>query len=352
MKFTTIAASLAIFALSAVSALPVSPLARRQDTCPANVLSCSANAKGVDGCCLPDMGLIVLVQQWYQGLGPSNQFTMHGLWPDTCSGGQGPSSGCDSSRVYSDIETRLQNYANADPDMLDNMNTYWSSYTGDNNSFWSHEWSKHGTCVSTLAPSCIANYVQDEDVYNYFSTALGLRQKYDLYAALANAGITPGSNPNVDDMHSAIQSAFGVDAEINCNNGALSEIWLFFNVQNTNEFVLTDAQSQGSCRGSISYPTKSGNPINIPSTTTTAAATHSATKTATHTTTKATKTPAPTGLPSGRQSGSCSTNGATVCVSSGSSNQYSKCSNGRWILNQCKKGLVCHSDSQTSTHCA
>ncbi|KAF9356323.1 ribonuclease T2-like [Mortierella sp. AD094] len=364
MKFITIASSLAIAALSVVSALPVSPLVRRQATCPANVLSCSSDSNGVDGCCLPDMGLIVLVQQWYQGLGPSNQFTMHGLWPDTCSGGQGPSNGCDSSRVYSDIETRLQNYANADPNMLDNMNTYWSSYTGDNNSFWSHEWSKHGTCVSTLAPSCDPNYVQDQDVYNYFNTALGLRQQYDLYTALANAGITPGSNPDVADMHSAIQTAFGVDAEINCQSGSLSEIWLFFNVQNTNQFVLTDAQSKGSCKGSISYPTKSGSPVNPPPTKTTASASHTATHTttkttasashtATHTTTKTTKTPAPTGgLPSGRQSGSCDTDGATVCVSSGSSNQYSKCNNGRWVLNQCKKGLVCQSDSETSTHCA
>ncbi|KAF9199071.1 ribonuclease T2-like, partial [Haplosporangium sp. Z 27] len=221
MKFLTIAATLAITALSVVSAAPVSgrnPLVRRQASCPTNVLSCSSNASGVDSCCLPDMGLIVLVQQWYNGLGPSNEFTMHGLWPDTCSGGQGPSSGCDSSRVYSDIESRLESYPNADSNFMNDMNNYWSSYTGDNNSFWSHEWSKHGTCVSTLAPSCISNYVQDEDVYNYFSTALGLRSQYNLYDALSKAGITPGSNPNVDDMHTAIQNAFGVDAEINCQS--------------------------------------------------------------------------------------------------------------------------------------
>ncbi|KAI1313047.1 ribonuclease T2-like [Mortierella claussenii] len=202
------------------------------------------------------MGLFVLVQQWYNGLGPSNQFTMHGLWPDTCSGGQGPSNGCDSSRVYDDVGTRLQNYANAAPGFLDDMNTYWSSYNGDNNVFWSHEWSKHGTCVSTLAPSCIDGYVQDQDVYNYFSKALALRQQYDIYGALANAGILPGSTPNVADMHSAIRSAFGVDAEINCSSGSLSEIWLFFHVQNGDSYVPTAAQSRGSCSGAISYPTK------------------------------------------------------------------------------------------------
>ncbi|KAG0307231.1 ribonuclease T2-like [Dissophora globulifera] len=282
MKFTTIAASLAIAALSVVSARPLNPLIPRAATCPANVLSCSSASSGVSSCCLPSMGLLVLVQQWYQGLGPSDQFTMHGLWPDTCSGGQGNANGCDSARVYTDVETRIQDYANADPSFMDQMNTYWSSYTGDNNAFWSHEWSKHGTCVSTLAPSCTSNYVQDQDVYNYFKQALALRQKYDLHAALAAAGILPGSTPNVADMHTAIKNAFGFDAEINCSSGSLSEIWLFFNVENLDNYVLTTPQSKGSC----------------------------------------------------------------------SANQYSKCNQGTWILNQCKSGLVCVSDTQTTTHCA
>jgi ribonuclease I len=104
------------------------------------------------------------------------------------------------------------------------MNTYWSSYKGDNNAFWAHEWSKHGTCVSTLAPSCLNNYVEDEDVYNYFSKALELRSQFNLFQALEAQGITPGSNPNVADMHSAIQAAFGFDAEINCVSGVLSEV--------------------------------------------------------------------------------------------------------------------------------
>ncbi|KAF9400460.1 ribonuclease T2-like, partial [Entomortierella beljakovae] len=176
MKFTTIAASIALAAISVVSAFPMnrSALVPRA-TCPVDVLSCSSESSGVSSCCLPTMGLVLLTQQWYQGLGPSNEFTLHGIWPDTCSGGQGPSGGCDSTRVYSDVQTRLQNYGGKYSGFMNDMNTYWSSYTGDNNYFWSHEWSKHGTCLSTLAPSCISGYVQNEDVYNYFSKALSLR---------------------------------------------------------------------------------------------------------------------------------------------------------------------------------
>jgi len=123
-----------------------------------------------------------------------------------------------------DIEPRLQNYPGAPSNFLSDMHTYWSSYKGDNNAFWAHEWSKHGTCVSTLAPSCSSNFVANQDVYNYFSKALGLRSQYNLYQALAAKGITPGSNPNVADIHSAIQAAFGFDAEINCESGVLSEV--------------------------------------------------------------------------------------------------------------------------------
>ncbi|KAF9363756.1 ribonuclease T2-like [Mortierella sp. NVP85] len=352
MKFSTIAASVAL-ALSAVSALPLkhSVLSRRADTCPTDVLSCSAESQGVSSCCLPEMGLILLVQQWYNGLGPADEFTIHGLWPDTCSGGQGPSTGCDSNRIYSDIETRLNAYKGG-PALVDQLNTYWASYKGDNNAFWAHEWSKHGTCVSNIAPSCSSNFVENQDVYHYFNKTLELRTKYNLYQALAAAGITPGSTPQVADMHAAIQKAFGVDAQINCNSGSLSEIWLYFNVKNNDEYVTTAPLSKGSCKGAINYPKKSGS--TTPTKTSAAAVTSQpAVTSAPAASTNAPTATSPTGpIPTGKQTGKCSVSGATVCVNPGTSNQYSKCNQGSWVLNQCKTGLVCYSDTNTSTHCA
>ncbi|KAG0240091.1 ribonuclease T2-like [Actinomortierella wolfii] len=347
MKLMTIATSLAVASLAIVSnALPLSGASvfkRQQLTCPADVLSCSAESNGLDSCCLPEMGLLLLVQQWIPGYGPPTEFTMHGLWPDTCSGGQGPANGCDPKRVYSDIETRLNNYPGGSS-LVQDLHTYWPSYKNDNNAFWAHEWSKHGTCVSNIAPSCSSGKPKDHDVYTYFKKTLELRSQYNLYQTLAAAGITPGSNPQVTKMQEAIKAKFGVQAEINCNGGVLNEIWLYFKVRDGfNDFVPVAPLDTGSCRGSISYPKKTTGG----STTTSAPVPTNTLQPPASSTTSA---PGP--IPTGIQKGNCSVNDATVCVKPGVSNQYSKCVKGKWILNQCKSGLVCYNDTNTKTHCA
>ncbi|KAF9428792.1 ribonuclease T2-like [Podila epigama] len=349
MKFLSIAASLAMATLSVVSALPMrSSLFEKRDVCPVDVLSCTAESAGSSACCLPEMGLILLTQQWYHGLGPSNEFTIHGLWPDTCSGGHGPATGCDANRVYTDISTRLQNFSGKPAGFMESLDTYWSSYKGDNNAFWAHEWNKHGTCVSNLAPSCHSNFVSDQDVYHYFSKTLELRAQYNLFAALAAKGIHPGSTPNVADMHTAVRDAFGVDAQINCASGVLSEIWIYFKVKNGSQYVPVEPLTAGTCKGYISYPVKSAT---LP-TSTTKTATATVTKTATATKPVTTTTSGSGPIPTGKQTGRCSVNGATVCVAPGTSVYYSKCNNGTWIQNQCKKNQTCHSDTNTTTHCA
>lgn len=376
------------------------------NSCPLNVLSCSPESRNINACCLPSMGLIVLVQQWFDGVGPSNAFTLHGLWPDTCAGGHGPPNGCDSRRVYNvsfffsflilvslisiytqdiltnlstillwlqqNVAARLQSYKGIQPGFMDDMATYWGSFKGDNNAFWSHEWSKHGTCISNLSPSCTnpSTFTPNQDVYEYFRQGLELRAQYDLYTALAKAGILPGSNPDVVEMHEAIGSAFGVDAQINCEGGVLNEVWMYFNVKNGNQYVPTGPKYPGSCRGYISYPVKkralparppssppgqSPPQVPPPSVITTnptgAWPTRPTTNPITTTTTTRTTTQPAGPVRTGVQTGTCSTEGATVCVNPGVSNQFSKCDRDRWIVNECRVGKVCFSDTGVSTHC-
>jgi hypothetical protein len=44
--------------------------------------------------------------------------------------------------------------------------------------FWSHEWTKHGTCSESVL-----------DMHAYFAAALKLKDKVDLLQTLKNAGI-------------------------------------------------------------------------------------------------------------------------------------------------------------------
>ena len=61
------------------------------------------------------------------------------------------------------------------------MNTYWKDYQGNDESFWEHEWDKHGTCISTLRPSCYTNYVPQEEVVDFFQKTVDLFKTLNSY---------------------------------------------------------------------------------------------------------------------------------------------------------------------------
>ncbi|KAG0331082.1 low-affinity phosphate transporter [Podila horticola] len=195
----------------------------------------------MDPCCVPKQGLIVHSQQWHRDMGPNDKFTMHGLWPNNCDGSHGRNSmHCDPNREYNNVEDILSNYPDARVGFLDDMHKYWPSYqpnvrNPDFNRFWSHEWGTHGTCVSTLGPSCM-----DEDmaVYKYFDKGLELREEYDIHAALAAHNITPGETRySVDDMINAIEQELKVGAAVSCKHGRDPlEFHLFFEVQNKDQY--------------------------------------------------------------------------------------------------------------------
>ncbi|KAI9276972.1 RNase Sy [Phascolomyces articulosus] len=257
MKITLATTSLVITAstlLSQVSAAPTL-LTRQADTCSVDSISCSNS--NADSCCVPTYGLMVHVQQWIAGYGPSDAFTMHGLWPDTCSGGipGNGDSGCDASRNHDDVGKII---SDLDEALYKQLDTYWPSYKGDNPSFWTHEWNKHGTCVTTLDPKCFGDdYTENKDVTDFFKLTLDLRSEYNLYAILKNANITPGGSYTVDAFEKAISASTGATPKVTCNGGDLEEIWLYFHVQGNGDYVPTDAVDGSSCSGSVKYPVKS-----------------------------------------------------------------------------------------------
>ena len=61
------------------------------------------------------------------------------------------------------------------------MRTYWKDNAGNDESFWEHEWGKHGTCISTLDPNCYINYTPQEEVVDYFERTVRLFSRLNTY---------------------------------------------------------------------------------------------------------------------------------------------------------------------------
>ncbi|KAF4635847.1 hypothetical protein G7Y89_g2229 [Cudoniella acicularis] len=145
------------------------------------------------------------------------------------------------------------------------MNTYWVDINGNDESFWEHEWEKHGTCISTLNPSCYTSYIPTQEVPDFFQKTVDLFKTLDSYTALAQAGIVPSTTATYTSaqIQAALKAAFGVTATIQCSSGALDEIWYSFYVEGslqTGIFVpTTPVGSTSSCSSSgIKYLPKSG----------------------------------------------------------------------------------------------
>ncbi|RKP09063.1 ribonuclease T2-like protein [Thamnocephalis sphaerospora] len=220
--------------------------------CP-TVRSCQPTAV-LHRCCSPVNGRLVLAQQWTPKLGRADQFTIHGLWPNTCTDGMTGKHGCDAKRNYPKIGEIIQK---ADPMLFNHMQMSWPSDRGDSPAFWQHEWEKHGTCLSTVEPACQKNAAPYSDVVSYFRMVLGLHRTYDVYAALKTAGIVPNGTYKRADMEMALNKAWNVRAILRCSGRRLKEVRLWFHMQGTDQFVPTSPlHASSSCGESVEYPAK------------------------------------------------------------------------------------------------
>ena len=167
------------------------------------------------------------------------------------------------------------------------MQTYWVSDSGTAESFWEHEWGKHGTCISTLDPDCYTSYQPTEEVPDFFNRTVSLFKSLPTYDWLNAAGITPSSTATYTTAQ--IQSALsknrdGHQVYLGCQSGALNEVWYFFNVQGsvqTGTFEPSDlVGSKSTCPSTgIKYLPKDGSasPTTTATTKTTAAPTATST---------------------------------------------------------------------------
>ncbi|PVH96589.1 ribonuclease T2 [Periconia macrospinosa] len=247
-------------------------------TCSNPQLSCHNTTIVEDLCCFNAPGGQMLQTQFWDTnppTGPSDSWTLHGLWPDRCDGTY--DANCDSSRAYKNISAIIKGFGKTE--LLDYMSTYWKDYKGDDETFWQHEWSKHGTCISTLEPECYSDHKATEEVVDYFQKAVDLFKALPSYQWLSEASITPSTTATY--TFSQIQSALaakrpGVSVTLGCRSGILNEIWYHYDVRGsiqTGEFVAADPDgTKSSCPSTgIRYLPKGSSGGDPPSGTTTSA---------------------------------------------------------------------------------
>ncbi|KAJ3477064.1 hypothetical protein NLI96_g10720 [Meripilus lineatus] len=152
-------------------------------------------------------------------------------------------------------------------DTLAFMQNFWVDINGQNEQFWEHEWSTHGTCYSTLETSCLpSGSARGAEAVAFFNTVVKLFKSLPTYDWLAAAGITPSTTATytLSTLTSALKSASGFTPALDCSGTSINQISWYFNLKGSaidGQFVPIDAPKKGSCASSgLKYPPKSGSP--------------------------------------------------------------------------------------------
>jgi ribonuclease T2 len=161
------------------------------------------------------------------------------------------------NRAYSSISSILKTFGQ--DDLLAYLSKHWKGIAGDEH-LWQHEWSKHGTCVSTLEPKCYEDYKEAQEVVDYFQATVDLYKSLPSFDWLAQANITPSTEKTYDlkDIEAALKTPRGVSAVVGCQGGELREIWYHFMVRGsvkTGEFIAHNPDFSGTGGPGKSCPT-------------------------------------------------------------------------------------------------
>jgi ribonuclease T2 len=225
-----------------------------------------------------------------------------GLWPDFCNGSY--TQYCDLSRQYDPVPSPnttngLPNGTVVPPykgpnigtflepfgryDLLNWMNKYWINQGAPNSDFWGHEFSKHATCYSTFDVPCYGpEYVEHQDVVDFFDTAIKYYLRFPTYEWLKEANITPSNSTTytLSDIQGQLAKKHGAVPYIGCSGPrynttaqgmkenstdsgrtVVSEVWYYMNAygrpQDGNTVPVNATGSNTSCakaKGAILYP--------------------------------------------------------------------------------------------------
>lgn len=150
-------------------------------------------------------------------------WVVHGLWPSIVGRHDGPFY-CNKTLPFNPRKLDW---------ILGRLEEYWPNLYTDTplESFWKHEWTKHGTCALGLPG------ISDES--GYFNRTLGLRDHFDFGPILTGSKIIP-DDENLYDLSkvkAAITSVLGVEPGLTCyvlrndNKQYLSQMQICLNKQ-------------------------------------------------------------------------------------------------------------------------
>ncbi|KAJ7772897.1 ribonuclease T2 [Mycena maculata] len=222
--------------------------------CPTNGTASCGKPAGTNTCCFETPGGLLLQTQFWDTDppdGPTDSWTIHGLWPDECNGSF--MEDCDPSRAYTNISGLLT--AQGASATLDFMNTYWKNDPDDgtDEELWEHEWETHGTCYSTLQVDCLpAGSPKGAEAVAFFETVVKLFQTLPTFTFLAAQGITPSSSAThtLASLTAAVKAEYGFTPSFDCDGDDLSGASYYFHIIGSvidGTFVPIDAAESGSC---------------------------------------------------------------------------------------------------------
>lgn len=169
----------------------------------------------------------------------SNDFSIHGLWPEYFNGSWPQDCYLNHDWPEDDIrrEFRLTD------ELEVKLNENWSSYKPDSRGFWKHEWDKHGTC-----------YEPNKGSVEFFDLVLKQYDLYDVKKVLADAGIVPTNGKGYDKVD--IQNAFTNRVTVDCRKIS-KRIYLdsiFVCLDHDLNVIDCLEEFRGPCSGNILYP--------------------------------------------------------------------------------------------------
>ena len=155
-----------------------------------------------------DFDYLLLATQWPESFCETQScadhkdvWSIHGGWPQYTNGGWPQNCCFEKEFRASQIDS-----------IRDELDKHWGTLKAgaSDDSFWSHEWTKHGTCAKN------SELLNGE--LNYFNHTLQAFKALSIDKWLSDASITPSSSKmySVTDFHAAVTKGVGAKVQLWC----------------------------------------------------------------------------------------------------------------------------------------